>query len=113
MSTSSGFTLLEVLVAFVILSLTAITGMQIYSENLARLARLESSLNETDAAVNALHSTLTCASEGPDTLADLRRKVLTGVKADWTTKVPMLCTTTTESAHSPFTSIVIIHEPPP
>jgi prepilin-type N-terminal cleavage/methylation domain-containing protein len=51
-----GFTLVEVLVAFAILSLTILTGFQIFSDGLSRVSRVQDAVMRNAAARAALSS---------------------------------------------------------
>jgi prepilin-type N-terminal cleavage/methylation domain-containing protein len=82
---ADGFTLIEVLVSFAILSITVIVGFQIYSENLARIAKIETAMETASAAKRSL--SLVGDVEAPP---DLRKTRLTETLPDWTSTRPIL-----------------------
>ncbi len=53
---NDGFTLIEVLVAFVIVSMTVLAGLQLFSGGLARISRIEEKRHELETAQSLVAS---------------------------------------------------------
>jgi type II secretory pathway pseudopilin PulG len=84
---TEGFTLVEVLVAFVIMSLAVVTGLQVFGDGTRRLAQVQERQFETAKAREALD----LAAAGQET--DAESKPLPGEAVDWSTLSPHLLRT--------------------
>jgi prepilin-type N-terminal cleavage/methylation domain-containing protein len=88
MTRSDGFTLIEVLVAFLIMSMTALAGLQLFSSGLARIGRIDETRRNLEIA-----RALIASHEDPATLPDKWRvKVGPAIYTapPWTTMEPHL-----------------------
>jgi prepilin-type N-terminal cleavage/methylation domain-containing protein len=86
MADNHGFTLLEVLVAFAIFALVAVTGIELAANSLARISHVENRAQQIEAAKALL------AGGEQSGLIDsrLRRRTLARKKAEWTDLAPIL-----------------------
>ena len=75
----AGFTLVEVLVAFAIMSLAVITGFRLFGEGLGRVTRIEQRLTDVAAARAALWGPSITGST-----ITVNRRTLAGETTDWT-----------------------------
>jgi prepilin-type N-terminal cleavage/methylation domain-containing protein len=80
---TDGFTLVEVLVAFVIMSLAVITGMSVFGDGVRRLAIVEERLGAVAAARAALD--LTAAGQAQ---AGVSQQALPGTDVEWSALQP-------------------------
>jgi prepilin-type N-terminal cleavage/methylation domain-containing protein len=78
-NTQSGFTLVEVLVAFAIMSLAVITGFRLFGEGLGRISHVEQRLADVATANAALWGQSIAGIRSP-----VSRQGLTGETVDWT-----------------------------
>ncbi len=85
-NSQDGFSLIEVLVAFTILSLTVITGFQIFGDGLSRISRVDSAVND----ITAARTSLMAAELGQKSDAAVTRTVLENETVDWTKNKPAL-----------------------
>jgi Tfp pilus assembly protein PilV len=102
MKDEAGFSLIEVLVSFVILSLTIITSMAIYADNLSRIARLEARIAENETVRNQFSGSATCKD-----IKGARRTELANQQADWTPYRPFLCVVRSTTGQQPLATIVV------
>ncbi len=86
----SGFTLVEVLVSFAILSMTIIVGFQIFGEGLSRVSRVEKALDETAAAKQLLSVPLTEGGPSAFSKGAVIQQPIAEVMPDWTSARPIL-----------------------
>ena len=103
----SGFTLIEVLVSFAILSMTIIVGFQIFGEGLSRVSRVEKALDETAAAKQLL--SLPSAKDAPPALSkgSVTRQPITELMPDWTPAHPILLRVPSRGQGDELETIVI------
>jgi prepilin-type N-terminal cleavage/methylation domain-containing protein len=102
---NSGFTLLEVLVSFAILSMTVIVGFQVFGEGLSRVARVEKVLDETALAKHML--SLPLSAGGAPATGPLVKQAITEVPPDWTPARPILLRMRSGDQGNEFETIVI------
>jgi prepilin-type N-terminal cleavage/methylation domain-containing protein len=88
-SDNQGFTLVEVLVAFAILSITILTGFQIFSDGLVRLARVEDAVARNAAARAALVDPAN-ANNTVTLKVKVERSTIQSESANWTELRPIL-----------------------
>jgi type II secretory pathway component PulJ len=103
----SGFTLIEVLVSFAILSMTIIVGFQIFGEGLSRVSRVEKALDETAAAKQMLSLPLTEAEPPALSREAVTKQSLTETLPDWTSAHPILLRVPSRGQGDELETIVI------
>jgi type II secretory pathway pseudopilin PulG len=103
----SGFTLVEVLVSFAILSMTIIAGFQIFGEGLSRVSRVEKALDETAAAKQMLSLPLTANVTPTSSKEGLVKQSLTETLPDWTLAHPILLRAPSRGQGNELETIVI------
>lgn len=89
----AGFTLVEILVAFAIMAMTIIVGMQVFSEGLSRITRsgdADERLARSRAALAAAQ--LGTLSQGQQNRPGLEMTVLEAEKVPWTEFAPVRVT---------------------
>ncbi len=97
-----GFTLVEVLVAFVILSLTVITSLSIYADNLSRISAIENRITSLEKARVAFGSGSTCTK-----INGARRSAIAAQAVDWTPYKVFACALQGSTGEKPIVTIFV------
>jgi type II secretory pathway pseudopilin PulG len=103
----SGFTLVEVLVSFAILSMTIIVGFQIFGEGLSRVVKVERALDETAAAKQLLSVPLTADATPARSKGAVTKQSLAETLPDWTPAHPVLLRAPSRGQGNELETIVI------